>query len=120
MPTRDGRLSVKEILLRSALPALEAAADRRRRGRSASWEDCAAIFECLDGDDDGAITIEEFRGSWPTSSRSNLDYCNTYAWNGGKLGGMAWRRGTHCGGWLMVEVLLDLMNAGELALGDLL
>jgi len=65
MPTRDGRLSVKEILLRSALPALEAAADRRRRGRSASWEDCAAIFECLDGDDDGAITIEEFRGSSP-------------------------------------------------------
>ena len=61
MPTRDGRLSVKEILLRSALPALEAAANRRRRGRSASWEVCAAIFECLDGDDDGAITIEEFR-----------------------------------------------------------
>ena len=27
--------------------------------------------------------------------------------------------GTHRGGWLMVEVLLELMNAGELALGAL-
>ena len=28
---------------------------------AASAEDCAAIVECLDGDGDGAITIEEFR-----------------------------------------------------------
>jgi len=27
--------------------------------------------------------------------------------------------GTHRGGWLTLEVLLDLMNAGELALGAL-
>ena len=28
---------------------------------AASTEDCAGIIECLDGDGDGAITIEEFR-----------------------------------------------------------
>lgn len=84
---RDGRLSVEEFLdvmnagelglgalgavLQSALPTLEAAggalvgADELARALgalgSASAEDCAAIVECLDGDGDGAITIEEFR-----------------------------------------------------------
>jgi len=84
---RDGRLSVEELLdvmnagelglgalgdlLQSALPALEAAggalvgADELARALgvmgAASAEDCAAIVECLDGDGDGAITIEEFR-----------------------------------------------------------
>jgi Ca2+-binding EF-hand superfamily protein len=84
---RDGRLSVEELLdvmnagelglgalgelLQSALPALEAAggalvgADELARAigavGGASVEDCAAIVECLDGDGDGAITIEEFR-----------------------------------------------------------
>ena len=58
-------------LLQSALPALEAAggalvgADELARALgvmgAASAEDCAAIVECLDGDGDGAITIEEFR-----------------------------------------------------------
>ncbi|KAL6603598.1 hypothetical protein ACP70R_043959 [Stipagrostis hirtigluma subsp. patula] len=85
---RDGRLSVEELLdvmnagelglgalgavLQSALPALEAAgagalvgADELARAigamGAASAEDCAAIIECMDGDGDGAITIEEFR-----------------------------------------------------------
>jgi Ca2+-binding EF-hand superfamily protein len=84
---RDGCLSVEELLdvmnagelglgalgamLQSALPHLEAAgaalvgADELARllGTlgNASPEDCAAIVECLDGDGDGAITIEEFR-----------------------------------------------------------
>lgn len=84
---RDGRLSVEELLdvmnagelglgalgemLQSALPQLEAAgaalvgADELARVLGtlgdASPEDCAAIVECLDGDGDGAITIEEFR-----------------------------------------------------------
>ncbi|KAF8658812.1 hypothetical protein HU200_059303 [Digitaria exilis] len=86
---RDGRLSVDELLdvmnagelglgalgelLQSALPALEAAggalvgADELAMalggvvGAGASAEDCAAIVECMDGDGDGAITIEEFR-----------------------------------------------------------
>ncbi|KAL6873812.1 hypothetical protein ACP4OV_013894 [Aristida adscensionis] len=83
----DGRLSVEELLdvmnagelglgalgavLQSALPALEAAggamvgADELARAvgtmGAASAEDCAAIIECMDGDGDGAITIEEFR-----------------------------------------------------------
>ena len=58
-------------LLQSVLPALEAArgalvgADELARALgvvgAASAEDCAAIIECLDGDGDGAITIEEFR-----------------------------------------------------------
>ena len=58
-------------LLQSALPALEAAEgalvgeDELARVLgvvgAASAEDCAAIVECLDGDGDGAITIEEFR-----------------------------------------------------------
>ncbi|GJN39196.1 hypothetical protein PR202_gb28298 [Eleusine coracana subsp. coracana] len=84
---RDGKLSVEEFLdvmnagelglgalgelLQSALPTLEAAgaalvvADELARTLgalgSASAEDCAAIVECLDGDGDGAISIEEFR-----------------------------------------------------------
>ncbi|WVZ78805.1 hypothetical protein U9M48_026456 [Paspalum notatum var. saurae] len=84
---RDGRLSVEELLdvmnagelglgalgalLQSALPALEAAggalvgADELARAigavGGASAEDCAAIVECLDGDGDGAITVEEIR-----------------------------------------------------------
>lgn len=84
---RDGRLSVDELLdvmnagelglgalgelLQSALPALEAAggalvgADELAMALgvvgAASAEDCAAIVECMDGDGDGAITIEEFR-----------------------------------------------------------
>ncbi|GJM97609.1 hypothetical protein PR202_ga14546 [Eleusine coracana subsp. coracana] len=84
---RDGKLSVEEFLdvmnagelglgalgelLQSALPTLEATgaalvgADELARTLgtlgSASAEDCAAIVECLDGDGDGAISIEEFR-----------------------------------------------------------
>ncbi|TVU08633.1 hypothetical protein EJB05_42044, partial [Eragrostis curvula] len=85
---RDGKLSVEELLdvmnagelglgalgelLQSALPTLEAAgaalvgADELARtlgavGAGTSAEDCAAIVECLDGDGDGAISIEEFR-----------------------------------------------------------
>ncbi|CAL4966732.1 unnamed protein product [Urochloa decumbens] len=85
----DGRLSAEEFLdvmnagelglgalgemLQAALPALEAAggalvgADELAAAVAgggvggASAEDCAAIVECLDGDGDGAITIEEFR-----------------------------------------------------------
>jgi calmodulin len=58
-------------LLQSALPALEAAgaalvgsdqlATTLAALGAASAEDCAAIVECLDGDGDGAISVEEFR-----------------------------------------------------------
>ncbi|XP_062229654.1 probable calcium-binding protein CML29 [Phragmites australis] len=84
---RDGRLSVEELLdvmnagelglgalgalLQSAVPALEAAggalmgADELARALgvmgTVSVEDCAAIIECMDGDGDGAINIEEFK-----------------------------------------------------------
>lgn len=82
---RDGRIRVEELLdvmnagelglgalgalLQSAVPALEAAggalvgADDLARAivGAASAEDCAAIVECLDGDGDGAITVEEIR-----------------------------------------------------------
>lgn len=84
---RDGKLSAEEFLdamnagefgldalgelLQSALPTLEAAgaalvsADELARTLGAlggaSAEDCAAIVECLDGDGDGAINVEEFR-----------------------------------------------------------
>jgi calmodulin len=84
---RDGRLGVEELLdvmnagelglgalgglLQSALPALEAAgaalvgsdqlATTLAALGAASAEDCAAIVECLDGDGDGAISVEEFR-----------------------------------------------------------
>lgn len=81
---RDGWLSVDELLdvmnagelglgalgelLQSALPALEAAggalvgADELAMALGVvGAEDCAAIVECMDGDGDGAITIEEFR-----------------------------------------------------------
>ncbi|CAN6193303.1 unnamed protein product [Urochloa humidicola] len=84
----DGRISAEEFLdvmnagelglcalgemLQAALPALEAAggalvgADELAAAigggvGAVSAEDCAAIVECLDGDGDGAITIEEFR-----------------------------------------------------------
>ncbi|CAN6200689.1 unnamed protein product [Urochloa humidicola] len=84
----DGRISAEEFLdvmnagelglgalgemLQAALPALEAAGgalvgpDELAAAvaggvGAASAEDCAAIVECLDGDGDGAITIEEFR-----------------------------------------------------------
>jgi len=44
-------------------------------------------------------------------------------WEAGRYGAAAPQgngsSGTHRGGWLMVEVLLELMNAGELALGAL-
>ena len=92
-PGRDERRGAHALgdLLQSALPTLEGdggaqvGADELARALSvvgaASAEDCAAIVECLDGDGygDGAITIEEFRGSWPTCSRSNLR-CYTYTW----------------------------------------
>ncbi|CAN6206850.1 unnamed protein product [Urochloa humidicola] len=75
----DGRISAEEFLdvmnagelglgalgemLQAALPALEAAGGALvgPDELAASAEDCAAIVECLDGDGDGAITIEEFR-----------------------------------------------------------
>ncbi|BAF20337.1 probable calcium-binding protein CML29 [Oryza sativa Japonica Group] len=86
---RDGKLSVEELLdvmnagqlglgalgalLQSAVPALESAAgpdgvlgaDELARLLSvmgtASVEDCMEIIACMDGDGDGAISVEEFR-----------------------------------------------------------
>jgi len=69
-PGRHERRGARALgdLLQSALPAIEGVlvgADELARALgvvgAASAEDCAAIVECLDGDGDGDITIEEFR-----------------------------------------------------------